>query len=157
METAYYERLKVPMRWWALATMFWVTTLLAFLVAMPTLVAIVFVGTLAGVTFLWFGTYGGAVVRVEEEAFQAGRARIPLALLGGAEALDQDRMRGVLGVEADARAYLLVRPYLARGVRVSVLDPADPAPYWIVSTRHPRTLAAALNGHSVSAATHGAD
>jgi hypothetical protein len=29
-------------------------------------------------------------------------------------------------------------------VRVPLLDPADPAPYWVVSTRHPEALAAAL-------------
>jgi hypothetical protein len=29
-------------------------------------------------------------------------------------------------------------------VRVPILDPADPAPYWVLSTRHPERLAAAL-------------
>ncbi len=51
-----------------------------------------------------------------------------------------------MGSEADARAYLLVRPYLKRAVRVTVVDPADPTPYWLVGTRHPEALAAALNG-----------
>ena len=32
----------------------------------------------------------------------------------------------MLGVEADARAFLLTRPYLKRAVRVPVPDPADP-------------------------------
>ncbi|MGA9746160.1 MAG: DUF3093 family protein, partial [Nocardioides sp.] len=35
-------------------------------------------------------------------------------------------------------------PYLARSVQVPVDDPGDPAPYWLVSTRHPQRLVAAL-------------
>ena len=46
------------------------------------------------------------------------------------------------GRDADARAYLLLRPYLKRAVRVEITDPADPTPYWLVSTRHPDELAA---------------
>ena len=31
-------------------------------------------------------------------------------------------------------------------VRVPITDVTDPAPYWLVSTRHPNELAAAING-----------
>ena len=48
------------------------------------------------------------------------------------------------GVDADARAFLLTRPYLKRSVKITVQDPADRTPYWLVSTRHPRELADAL-------------
>ena len=51
------------------------------------------------------------------------------------------RPGGSAGVDADARAYLLLRPYLKRAVRVEITDPADPAPYWLVSTRHADALA----------------
>ena len=52
-------------------------------------------------------------------------------------ALDADGVRRLAGVDADARAYLLLRPYLKRGVRIDITDPADPAPYWLVSCRRP--------------------
>ena len=55
--------------------------------------------------------------------------------------LDADATRRAAGVDADARAFLLLRPYLKRSVRVEITDPADPAPYWLVSTRHPDELA----------------
>ena len=48
-------------------------------------------------------------------------------------------------MDADARAYLLLRPYLSRAVMVPVDDPADPTPYWLVSTRRPDELVAALD------------
>ena len=58
--------------------------------------------------------------------------------------LDAAASHRVAGVDADARAYLLLRPYVKRSVQVPVQDPADPAPYWLVSTRRPDRLAAAL-------------
>ena len=62
---------------------------------------------------------------------------IDAAHLGAAEALDAEQTRRVAGVEADARAFLLLRPYLKRAVRVEITDPADPAPYWLLGTRRP--------------------
>ena len=59
-------------------------------------------------------------------------------------ALDAEEMRLQAGRDADARAYLLLRPYLKRGVRVDLTDPSDPAPYWLISSRRPDRLAAAL-------------
>ena len=38
----------------------------------------------------------------------------------------------------------MLRPYLKRAVRVEITDPADPAPYWLVSSRHPEELAQVL-------------
>ena len=61
------------------------------------------------------------------------------------------------GRDADARAYLLIRPYLQAPVRVDVRDPADPTPYWLVSTRHPEQLAAAVRGDRRLALTRPAD
>ena len=49
------------------------------------------------------------------------------------------------GPEANARAYLVLRPYLKRAVKVEITDPADPTPYWLVSSRRPEDLAGALS------------
>jgi hypothetical protein len=167
-QPSYAEQLRVPLRWWALAVMFWTSVLLAFLVAAPTAFAVLFVGTLSALNVLVFVVYGAARVVVEGGELLAGRARIPVGLLADPEALDTEEARRVAGVDADARAYLLMRPYLRRAVRVRVTDPADPAPYWLVATRHPRTLVAALDGaiagargaapdDGVSLEGHGAD
>ena len=83
-------------------------------------------------------------VAVEDGQLRAGRASIPLDQLGAAEALDAAAMRRAMGPELDARAHLVTRGWVRTGVRVAVADPADPTPYWLVSTRRPRELAAAL-------------
>lgn len=142
---AYNERLGVPLRWWVQGTMLVASLWLACIVAVPGAVA--WLVTAVAMLLLAAGlvSYGSACLEVDESGFRAGRARIGSEHLGAAEALDAERTRRVSGPEADARAYLLLRPYLKRAVRVEITDPADPAPYWLVSSRHPEELAEALN------------
>ena len=72
--------------------------------------------------------------------------------LGAVQALDAEGARRAAGVEADARAYLLLRPYRKRAVRVEVSDPADPTPYWLLSSRRPDDLAEVLRTSSARVA-----
>ena len=140
----YDERLGVPLRWWALATMFLASVLLAFLVATPGWVALTGTTLLSAVVLGGFWSYGKARVTVRDGVLTAGRARISVEHVGAVEALDADATHRLAGRDADARAYLLLRPYLRRAVRIAIVDPADPTPYWLVSTRRPVRLAAAL-------------
>ena len=141
----YDERLSVPLRWWVQGTM---------------LVASLWLADDRGAAghggldahrdrdgAAWpsaCSAYGAARVTVDDGFLRAGRARIAGLHLGTSSALDAEATRRISGVEADARAYLLLRPYLKRAVRVEITDPADPAPYWLISTRHPDELARAL-------------
>jgi Protein of unknown function (DUF3093) len=140
----YDERLGVPLRWWALATMFLASLLLAFLVSTPAWVALTGTSVLVAMVVLLFVGYGAARVSVVDGVFRAGRAQIPATFVGAPVALDAEATHRRAGVDADARAYLLLRPYLKRAVFVPIDDPADPTPYWLVSTRHPEQLVAAL-------------
>jgi hypothetical protein len=140
----YDERLSVPLRWWVQGTMLVASLWLAMIVALPaaaawTITAIAMAGLALGLL-----AYGAARVTVEGGFLRAGRARIAGFHLGGSSALDAEATRRISGTEADARAYLLLRPYLKRAVQVEITDPADPAPYWLISTRHPDELARAL-------------
>jgi hypothetical protein len=140
----YDERLGVPLRWWALATMFLASVMLAFLVATPLWVAVAVTGVLVLAAVLLMLGYGAARVTVHDGVLTAGRASISVDHLGEATPLDGPAARRLAGQDADARAYLLIRPYLRRAVRVEIRDPADPTPYWLVSTRRPERLAEAL-------------
>lgn len=83
-------------------------------------------------------------VTVAGGELHAGSAHIPLELLADPQALDPAATRAALGPELDARAHLCLRGWVRTAVRVRVDDPADPTPYWVVSTRHPERLVAAL-------------
>lgn len=84
------------------------------------------------------------VVEVSDGVLRAGSARIPVTLLGEAEALDVAGMRHELGPALNGLAYVCLRAWARTGVRVAVDDEADPTPYWLVSTRRPELLARAL-------------
>ncbi|MDI5939115.1 DUF3093 domain-containing protein [Micromonospora sp. DH15] len=70
-----------------------------------------------------------------------GRVRVAVA---DAVPLDAAGRREVLGVGADPLAFVVQRPWIAGAVQVVLDDPADPTPFWVVSTRDPVRLAAAL-------------
>ena len=140
----YAERLTVPLRWWVQGTMLVASLWLALVVALPGVVAWTVSGAAMALMVGLLLTFGAARVVVADGELHAGRARIGAEHLGAATALDADATRRMAGVDADARAHLLLRPYLKRAVRVEITDPADPTPYWLVSTRHPDRLAGAV-------------
>jgi hypothetical protein len=147
----YAERLHVPLRWWVQGTMLVASLWLAVVVALPGSVAWA-VTSAAMLLLAWaFLGYGGARIVVSGGELRAGRAHISTTHLGTATPLDADQTRRLAGPEADARAYLLLRPYLKRAVRVEVTDPADRTPYWLLHTRHPDLLASALTASAAVA------
>lgn len=95
----------------------------------------------AGVLVAW--AYS-PVVAVRDGELVAGKAHIPVSLLGEVTVLDRAGVLRAMGTEWDPRAFACLRTWAGGGVRVEVTDPADPAPYWIVSSRRPHDLAAAL-------------
>jgi hypothetical protein len=140
----YDERLSVPLRWWVQGTMLVASLWLAMIVALPPPAAWAIAGVAMIGLALGLLAYGAARVTVDGGFLRAGRARIAGFHLGASHVLDAEATRRIAGAEADARAYLLLRPYLKRAVQVEITDPADPAPYWLISTRHPDELARAL-------------
>jgi hypothetical protein len=85
-------------------------------------------------------------VTVADGELTAGEAHIPVSLLGAVTVLDRQGVRREMGPDLDARAYVCLRSWIGPAIRVEVTDPADPTPYWIVSSRHPAALSAAIEG-----------
>ena len=83
-------------------------------------------------------------IRVSGNRLYAGRAQIDITQLGTPELLGADALRQAIGVDLDARSYLVVRGWIHRGVRIPNIDVNDPAPYWIITTRRPTAFAEAI-------------
>jgi len=125
---------------------------------------------------------GGLIVREpEEQELRAGPGRLQLAAVGEVSALDEAQTRSLRGPRADPAAFLVIRPYLRRAVyvavarpggesrrghrrlrlrgfrpRVELVNPVVDSPYWLVSTRHPAELAAAIERARPAARAGGA-
>ena len=146
----YRENLRVPVSWWIIAAAATVTLFVITAVPVGTFAGALVGGTALLLLVLFFLQYGGARVEVDSERLRAGRAVIERAHLGKVEALTGDDARHAFGRDCDPKAYLLLRSYVRGAVRVEITDPRDPAPYWVIATRHPDRLAAALEGNSVA-------
>ncbi|WP_101851194.1 DUF3093 domain-containing protein [Kocuria flava] len=109
---------------------------------------------------IWAGAVAGAVVAggtaialmassssivLTAASLQVGRARIERRFVGGAEAFRGEDVRRVRGPELDARAFMNFRASVGPVVRIQIIDPVDPTPYWLTSTRHPERIVEVLN------------
>lgn len=108
----------------------------------------VLLGGIVGVV-LAIGVVGAAVLSaptiiVADGMLRAGAARVPLSLVGETTVARGDGARLARGQQLDARAYIVLRPDVSSVLRIALTDPDDPAPYWLVSTRRPEELAAAI-------------
>ena len=87
---------------------------------------------------------GSTKVEVADGELRAGDAHIPLELLGEVEIIAAEDRRRTMGRELDPAAFVVHRGWVKPLVRVRVNDPDDPTPYWVISTRRPDELAAAI-------------
>ena len=140
---SYREHLRVPVSYWLLAIP--VVALLGgelyagFGGYIPPLIYAVFTAVVVAFLLSW----GTASVEVSDGVLRAGRATLPLDQIADVVALDEKQSALLRGPRADPTARLLLRPYLKRAVYIEVTGPGE-APYWLVGTRHPEQLAAAI-------------
>ena len=99
---------------------------------------------------------GSPVIEVSAATLAAGRARLPLHVVAGAVASRGPQARAERGVGLDARAYLVIRGWVDPVVRVTLDDPDDPTPYWLISTRRPEELVRVLAAGAAEARERGA-
>jgi Protein of unknown function (DUF3093) len=146
------ERLSVPIIWWVLAGLFSLSVLVAVGAYLGPAWGL---GTSVATLLVAAAIFGSAaiVISVEEQEVHVGRASIEHAYIATCRALNAEETRRRTGVEADARAHLVLRPYIRTTVEITLDDPEDPVPYWLVSTRQPQRLAAALRDAASSTLT----
>jgi hypothetical protein len=142
-ERLYAERLTAPWWLWLVSTVVAATLGFAFGVPLGVPVGIAtWVVAQALVAYVLISA--AALVALTPDGLVAGRATLPYAVMGAVAELDDRAAAALRGRDADPRAYLLLRPWISRAVRVDLEDPRDPAPYWYVSTRRGAVVATAL-------------
>jgi hypothetical protein len=153
---SYTERLRVPASYW------WLGMLTAFTFASTAwagfslVIAIasyaVFCGGCAAALLAW----GRTTIEVCGGALRAGAATLPLAVAGEVASLDEAQASALRGPRADPQAFMLLRPYLKRAVYIEVTGEHQDRPYWLVGTRRPAELAAAIERSRPQARAGGA-
>jgi hypothetical protein len=141
---SYRERLYSPLSWWLIgmtsALMFGAIVWTGFDVWLTLTVFAVLILIIAAFLVNW----GQVTIEVTDGELRAGRDALPIAIVGEVRPLDEAQARVLRGPRADPHAYTLIRPYLRRAVYIEVCGRPAASPYWLLATRRPIELAAAI-------------
>jgi len=83
-------------------------------------------------------------VRIIEDELVIGKAHIGVKYLAGVEILDKNAMRLLRTRDADPAAFLAIKFWMSTGVKITLNDPRDPTPYWLVSCKKGKELKSTL-------------
>jgi hypothetical protein len=140
----YAERLTVG--WWLWLPALGLTALLAAEVYLgaPGLATWIPYAILLPLTTIGLWRLGRVRVAVEDGQFHVDDAHLPVRFVGEVTVLDATAKRDALGPYAQRWAFVIQRPWITGAVQVHLVDPADPTPYWLISSRRPEVLAEAI-------------
>jgi hypothetical protein len=138
--------LSIKARWWALVLAIALFGSSELFAGFGGRVIAVVVTAVVVPTVALLALAGRTVLRVDTAGIHVGRDSIRLDQIESVEALDEQATRLALGPQADPAAKLFVRGYIRTSVRIRPVPGAgaDSAPYWLVSTRRPQEVIAAV-------------
>jgi hypothetical protein len=84
------------------------------------------------------------VIQVGSSHLSVARAKIPRNLLGKIEEIAKNQIFSERGPKLDPAAHKVFQGTVKTAIKISLNDPNDPTPYWIISTRKPAQLAEVL-------------
>jgi hypothetical protein len=141
---SYRERLLVPVSYWLLTVPVVVSLGAEAYFFVDGWIPPLVIGLLAVIVGVFLVHWSAATIEVTGSVLRAGHDTLALGEAGQVLALDERQAAQLRGPKGDPAALLLLRPYLKRAVYVGIADPGGGVPYWLVATRHPGELAAAI-------------
>lgn len=144
----YRERLWVPWWWWPPAMVVAALIAVVFqrgLSSLPDWVPFAALFPVAGIILVWLGRYEVRVVdSAGEVQLWAGTAHLPVSVIARTAEVPKSAKSAALGRQLDPAAFVVHRAWVGPMVLVVLDDPDDPTPYWLVSTKRPDRVLAAL-------------
>ena len=142
-DAGYVERLTVRPVWWVVALTVAVLGAGELAAGFDWRVGLVVLAVAAAPTVAVLTVLSRLTVRVDAVGIHAGGRTMTYDEMESVEALDAKQTKAQAGPAADPAAYLVFRGYIREAVVVRPLDPR-PVPYWLVSTRRPAQIVAAV-------------
>lgn len=139
------ERLRVPAWWWLLGVA--LIALLGYEVQLAlhqSSLSWIAYAVLTPLVFWGLWSMGRTRVRVADGELWAHNAHLPIEVIDRAAVIPAAAKSAALGRQLDPAAFLVHKFWVKTMVLLVLDDPDDPTPYWLVSTRHPEKLVAAL-------------
>lgn len=160
----YAERLWIPIWWWFAALA--VAALIGYEVGLalrgiPTWTLIAAMIPIATLVCLWLSRERISVIHESTPTADTrspqgtldikGRAHLPLSAISRTVSVPASARSAAMGRQLDPEAFVAQRAWVKTMVLIVLDDPADPTPYWLVSSRHPEKLMAALGSARIEA------
>lgn len=142
-DAVYVERLTVRPIWWAVALAVAVLGAAELAAGFHWRVGLIALAVALAPTLSVLAVLSRLTIRVDGRGLHAGGRTMTYDEMESVEALDRKRTKAQAGPAADPAAFLVFRGYVGESVLVRPLD-ARPVPYWLVSTRHPQQVVAAV-------------
>jgi hypothetical protein len=89
------------------------------------------------ITTIYFYYETSLTLELTSERLIAGRANIEIKYLKKMEVLSQEEMSFNRGAGIDPQAYLALRFWVKRGLKIEIADQRDPTPFWLISSKNP--------------------
>ena len=100
---------------------------------------------LSTIALIWISISMTSEITFDGEVLRIDKANIDLKYLGKATVLDKSAMRLLRTRDADPAAYLAIKFWEPRGLRIELNDARDKTPYWLVTSKRGEEIAALLN------------
>ncbi|MEO6501249.1 MAG: DUF3093 domain-containing protein [Jatrophihabitantaceae bacterium] len=161
-QAGYFERLRTPWWWYLGAVGVSVLLGLEFAVAISGWIAWVPFAILLPASLLVVRRLSSGSVAVDGATLRAGERSLALAETEQVIDLSPTELRRLVGRHSDPLAYTYIRSWIGPGVQLVLRQPGHPQsgdpqsaerfpePYWVVSTRHPARLLAAIRAAAES-------
>lgn len=112
---------------------------------MPTWLPYAVLSVVAAGVLVWLSRFEIRVVgEGRDTELWAGPAHLPASVIERSAEVPKSAKSAAMGRQLDPAAYVLHRSWVGPLVLVVLDDPDDPTPYWLVSSRHPDRVLAAL-------------
>jgi hypothetical protein len=108
-----------------------------------TVTLIAFVASTIAIIYIAFAMR--STITLDGDELCIDRAHIDIKYLGAITILDAPAMRLLRTRDADPAAYLAIRFWIPTGLKIAVVDPRDPTPYWLITSKRGEEIAALLN------------
>ena len=83
-------------------------------------------------------------IHIDQNELRIDRAHIELKHLGKITVLDSNAMRLLRTRDADPAAFLAIKFWASKGIKIEVTDSRDSTPYWLITSKRGEKLAALL-------------
>ena len=100
---------------------------------------------LSTIALIWISISMTSEISFDGEVLKIDKANIEVKYLGKVTVLDKTAMRLLRTRDADPAAYLAIKFWEPRGLRIELNDARDKTPYWLVTSKRGEEIAALLN------------